>query len=175
MPPIENLDIQKLTIADIHVLQSISVQTFVEAFAADNTETDMQIYIHQYLSHKKLLSELENEHSAFYLARQHEKPVGYLKVNFGHAQSELHEIQSLEIERIYVVAEMIGKNVGAQLMDKAISIAKENQMTSIWLGVWEKNTRAIRFYEKHGFVKFTTHKFMLGNDEQTDWLMRKKL
>jgi diamine N-acetyltransferase len=175
MPPQEIINIQKLTLADVNVLQSISEQTFVDAFGADNTEADMQIYIHKYLSTKKLQSELENEHSQFYLALQHEKPVGYLKVNFAAAQTDLHENHSLEVERIYVLTEMFGKNVGALLMDKAYAIAQENQLTSIWLGVWEKNARAIRFYEKQGFVKFTTHKFMLGTDEQTDWLMRKEL
>ena len=67
----------------------------------------------------------------------------------------------------------IGKGVGKKLMEASIDIAKEKGKKALWLGVWENNQRAIDFYTKWGFQKFSEHAFMLGNEIQTDWLMKK--
>ena len=60
-------------------------------------------------------------------------------------------------------------------MDECFKIAQENKCDVMWLGVWEYNPRAIRFYEKHGFVEVGSHVFQLGKDPQIDLLMQKKL
>jgi len=101
--------------------------------------------------------------------------IGYLKVNAAQAQTDLHEEHSLEIERIYVLNAYHGKKVGQLLYDKALEVASHLAKTSVWLGVWEKNPRAIRFYEKNGFEAFGTHGFKMGDDEQNDILMRMHL
>ena len=82
---------------------------------------------------------------------------------------------ALEIARIYAVQKSIGKGVGRALMQHCIEIARQRNFRIIWLGVWEKNQKAITFYSKWGFEKFGDHMFMLGNDPQTDWLMKKVL
>ncbi len=66
-------------------------------------------------------------------------------------------------------------SAGQLLLEKALEIAAENHINYIWLGVWEKNPRAIRFYEKNGFIQFDTHIFMVGNDPQTDVMMKRSL
>ena len=81
----------------------------------------------------------------------------------------------MEVERIYVLKEFHGKQIGQILFDKALEIAKEKKINYLWLGAWEKNPRAIRFYEKNGFVQFSTHLFKVGADEQTDVMMRREL
>jgi len=78
----------------------------------------------------------------------------------------------MEIERIYVLQSMHGKRVGHLLLQTAISEAVASSMEFLWLGVWEQNVKAIQFYKRHGFVAFGTHVFMLGNDAQTDILMK---
>jgi ribosomal protein S18 acetylase RimI-like enzyme len=98
--------------------------------------------------------------------------VGYLKINFGASQTELKDNEALEIERIYVLQAFHGKKLGQALYEKAISIAKEMKVKYVWLGVWEQNHRALQFYKKNGFVPFDTHIFKLGNDEQTDIMMK---
>jgi hypothetical protein len=103
------------------------------------------------------------------------KTIGYLKVNVGESQTEIKDKNTLEIERIYVLKEFHGKKVGQILYDKAIELAKDKNIENVWLGVWEENPRAIRFYEKNGFVAFDKHIFKLGNDEQTDIMMKLKL
>lgn len=116
----------------------------------------------------------ENPNSLFYTAWDYLEPVGYFKVNFKGAQTELQEQDSLKIERIYVKSEYHGKKVGQLLYNKAVEVARSTDKSSIWLGVWEKNPRAIRFYEKNGFQAFDKHIFKM-DDEQTDILMRKSL
>jgi ribosomal protein S18 acetylase RimI-like enzyme len=95
-----------------------------------------------------------------------------LKLNFGEAQTELKNNTSLEIERIYVLKEFHGQNMGQLLYYKALEIATKYRIKEIWLGVWEKNKRAISFYKKNGFIEFDTHIFKLGNDEQIDIMMK---
>jgi hypothetical protein len=116
----------------------------------------------------KLTEELTDQNSEFYFAELDGKIIGYLKVNVGQSQTEIKDKNALEIERIYVLKEFHGKRVGQILYDKAIQLAKEKSVEYVWLGVWEQNPRAIRFYEKNGFEAFDKHIFKLGNDEQTD-------
>lgn len=98
--------------------------------------------------------------------------VGYFKLNKKEAQTEPFGNTSIEIERIYVLDKFQGLQIGKQMLFKIVEMAKQENVSFIWLGVWEKNTAAIRFYERHGFVKIGTHPYYIGNDKQTDWLMR---
>jgi ribosomal protein S18 acetylase RimI-like enzyme len=132
----------------------------------------MKAYLEEGFSNAKLSAELDNPNSEFYFATLNNTVIGYLKINFGLAQTELKDDKALEIERIYVLQEFHGKKVGQLLYDQAIHLAKEKKADYVWLGVWEKNHRAIQFYTKNGFVEFDQHIFVLGDDEQTDIMMR---
>ena len=171
----DSIEIKKITFTDIPELQVIGRQTFFETFAGQNTADDMQKYLDNNLSADKLKNELSDSNSAFYFATLENKVIGYLKINFGQAQTELKDNKSLEIERIYVLKEFHGKQVGQVLYNKAIYIAKQIGADYVWLGVWEKNPRAINFYKKNGFIEFDKHIFKLGDDEQTDIMMRLQL
>ena len=168
----EQLNIIKASILDIETLQTIGKQTFFETFAEDNTEENMANYLAESFSIEKISSELSNPESEFYFAKMEEKVIGYLKINAGNSQTEQHADTSLEIERIYVLSEFKGKKVGQALYEKAMQIAQQKQVKFVWLGVWEENKSAIRFYEKNGFVAFDSHVFMLGDDKQIDILMK---
>ena len=170
-----NIDIRKATINDLEYLQKISRQTFSETFAEVNTEENMVKYLEEELSIEKLTSELSNSDSEFYLAVNSKNIIGYLKLNFGQSQTELKYHKALEIERIYVLKEFHGKNIGQLLYEKAIRVAAQKNAEYVWLGVWEENQRAINFYKKNGFVEFDKHIFKLGNDEQTDIMMKLQL
>lgn len=170
-----NIETRKLTIADVETLQKIGRATFQETFATSNSEENMKDYLENGFSIEKLTSELNDENSEFYFATNEDKVIGYLKVNFGASQTELKDNDALEIERIYVLNEYHGKKVGQVLYDKALKVAKEKKAAYIWLGVWEENPKAIRFYQKNGFVEFDKHIFKLGDDEQTDIMMKLKL
>ena len=171
----DNFEITKVNSNEITSLQKVGRQTFFETFSQTNTEENMQKYLEESFSSNKLLEELNNPDSLFYFAKYNDEIVGYLKLNLGHSQTELNDNESLEIERIYVLKDFQGKKIGQKLYEKAVEVAKQNKVKYIWLGVWEKNQKAIDFYEKNGFVPFDKHIFVLGDDEQTDIMMKMEL
>lgn len=166
------IEITKATLSDINQLQKISRQTFEETFSESNSEENMKNYLEEGFSNEKLTAELNDQNSEFYFATFDNEVIGYLKINFGESQTELKDNKALEIERIYVSKEFHGKSIGQLLYDKAIQMAKLKNADYVWLGVWEENPRAISFYKKNGFVEFDKHIFKLGNDEQTDIMMK---
>jgi diamine N-acetyltransferase len=168
----ENINIKRVTSEDIDQLQKIGWQTFTETFSEGNTEENMKNYLEEGFSLEKLTAELCDKNSEFYFATRDNNVIGYLKLNFGPSQTELKDDKALEIERIYVLKAYHGKNIGHLLYEKAMQIAMQMNVDYVWLGVWEENPRAINFYKKNGFVEFDKHIFKLGNDEQTDIMMK---
>lgn len=167
--------IKNVGINDILILQNIGRQTFSETFTESNTAENMQKYLEEGFAIQKLTLELQNENSQFYFAQLEDVVLGYLKINFGASQTELKDNKAVEIERIYVLQAFQGKKIGQLLYEKAMQIAKEVKAEYIWLGVWEENIKAIHFYTKNGFVPFDKHIFKLGDEEQTDIMMKLEL
>lgn len=164
-----------MTVVELPFLQDLAVRTFVDTYARYNTPENMQAYIAKAFNPEQLTAELGNTDCRYYFACLEEKPVGYVKLNFGPAQTEPGDDDSLEIERIYVDPTYKGRGIGRALIDQAEAVARAEKLAYIWLGVWEKNEAAVRFYERMGFRRFATHTFTLGDEEQLDWLMRKKV
>ncbi|MCB2218712.1 GNAT family N-acetyltransferase [Desulfofustis glycolicus] len=168
----QRIEIKKVSQDNIGQLQEICRSTFAEAFSDDNSEENIADYLANGFSVEKLTDELNDPNSQFYFALIDDQAIGYLKVNSGASQTEIRDSHSLEIERIYVLKAYHGKNVGKLLYEKALEISKQNEIEYIWLGVWEKNPRALRFYKKIGFQEFGKHIFILGNEKQTDIMMK---
>jgi len=164
--------IEKVNENDVEQLQSLSRQTFYETYCLMNTKENMDKYLNENLSISTLEKELKNPNSEFYIIKDFDKNIGYLKLNMGPAQTDIKDVNSLEIERIYVIKEYQGKKVGQQLYEKSIQVAKEKSLKYIWLGVWQENPKAIQFYTKNGFEVFDKHVFVLGDEKQTDLMMR---
>jgi len=164
--------IDTISLSEVVQLQSLSRQTFSETFSSSNSKENMDKYLNENLSIEKLSEELKNDSSYFFFIKDKERNIGYLKLNMGPSQTELKDETALEIERIYVIKEYQGKKVGQELFEKAIQVAKEKKAQYIWLGVWEENHKAIQFYQKNGFEMFDKHVFKLGDEEQTDLMMR---
>jgi ribosomal protein S18 acetylase RimI-like enzyme len=167
-----NIEITRVLTSDLKQLQIIGRQTFLETFSEGNSEENMKKYLEEGFAEEKLLSELQDPNAEFYFATSEGNVVGYLKLNFGDSQTELKDKTALEIERIYVLKDFYGKSVGQMLYKKALEIAQMKKVSYVWLGVWEENPRAISFYKKNGFVEFDKHIFKLGDDEQTDIMMK---
>jgi len=167
--------IKEATIAEAALIADLSRQTFYEAFAADNTKENMDQFMNEPFNRQKLIEEVGAEGNTFLLAYQDNEAVGYVRMREATDPMLTENGPAIEIARIYAVQKSIGRGVGKALMQQCISLAKERDARVIWLGVWEKNQRAIAFYTKYGFEKFGEHVFMVGNDAQTDWLMKKSL
>lgn len=160
---------------DAELIATLSRQTFIETFAEHNSAENMDKFLSTSFSHENLVKEVEEPENIFFIAYEDDEPVGYAKLREGKNPAELNVPDTIEIARIYAVKSSIGKGIGKLLMQECIDIAISNKKKCIWLGVWEHNKKAIDFYTKWGFEKFSTHIFILGDDAQTDWLMKKSL
>ena len=166
------LHLRPCSITDLEVLINLGRRTFIEAFEKDNKPEDFKIYLDSAFREETLYKELQDINSAYYFIYMESSLVGYIKLNENEAQSDINDINSIELERIYVLAEFQGHGIGEWVLRQVISIAKVKNRSYVWLGVWEHNPKAIKFYQRMGFYKFGTHPYFIGNDEQTDWLMR---
>ena len=160
---------------DSDLIAEISRQTFYDSFAAQNTKENMDKFMNEQFAKHRLIAEIGEPGNTFLLAFDGDQPVGYVKLQDSAKPEYLENAAAIEIVRIYSVKSMIGKGIGKLLMASCIDIAMKRKKKIIWLGVWEQNKRALDFYTKWGFKKFGEHEFILGNDIQTDWLMKKDL
>ena len=166
---------RRVKIEDLELLQLIGRKTFAETFSESNSTENIKNYLTKSFAKEKLTEELNNKNSEFYFGTIENKVIGYLKINSGESQTELKNLKSLEIERIYVSKDFQNKNVWQILYGKAIEIAKQINAEYVWLGVWERNNKAMNFYKKNGFIEFDKHIFRLGEDEQIDVMMKLEL
>ena len=169
------ISIQPIQPADAALLRQLAIQTFFESFADQNTAADMEKYLSEKFNSEQIALELGDPQNQFFYALFGAEPIGYIKLRAGSCPGLPDDSKALEIERIYVLKAHHDKKVGAALMQYCIKLAQGSDFDTIWLGVWEHNQRAIAFYERWGFEVFGSHPFVLGTDEQTDWLMKKDL
>ncbi|MCU7550525.1 GNAT family N-acetyltransferase [Chitinophagaceae bacterium LB-8] len=167
--------IRYATTEDSKLIADLSHQTFYEAFAAQNTKENMDKFLNQQFTKGKLMLEVGAPGNTFLLAQNDHEVVGYAKLRENTEPRSLGIIPALEIARLYVVHHMIGKGVGKLLMSTIFDIARQKNIPAVWLSVWEKNQRALDFYNYWGFEKFDETLFVLGDDVQHDWLMSKKV
>ena len=170
--PSENVIFEKLHPEDLEELKELSRRTFTEAFGADNNPEDLEAYLNSAFGEENLQRELMNPLSEFYFGKFQGKTVGYFKINLGDAQTEFKDEDGMELERIYVTKDFQNKKLGQKMLDAVIEIAVQRKMRYLWLGVWENNERAMKFYLRNNFEFSGTHPYMIGNDRQTDNIMK---
>ena len=171
----ENVTIRAVENSEIELLHQLSLNTFVEAFGSQNTTSNMEQYIAEALTLNHIEFEYNSPNSTFFFTEYQSEIIGYLKVNWGDAQTEHQLSEALEIEHIYVISKYQSKGIGALLLNYCLELAGLKKLKHVWLGVWDQNQSAIRFYERHGFVTFSKHKFMLGKELQYDVMMKIEL
>jgi diamine N-acetyltransferase len=169
------ITIQKVQLSESDTLLHYSKKTFYEFFAHLNEPANMEAYSSVAFTHGNIVTQLSEPYSEFYFALDEGNIVGYLKLNFNNAQTEFKDKNAMEIERIYVSGDQHGKRIGKQLLEFALNMAGGKHFDYVWLGVWEHNDKALGFYRHHGFEVCGSHDFMLGDDKQTDLLMKKVL
>jgi len=160
---------------DAVLLADLSRRTFYETFAEQNSKENMDKFLGVQMTDERVKGELLSTHSHFLLAEKGSQCLGYAMLKESPPPQGLPSGASVEISRIYVVKNAVGQGVGESLMEACLAEARAKKCDWIWLGVWEHNQRAIAFYVKWGFEKFGSHSFLLGDDLQTDWLMKKRL
>jgi ribosomal protein S18 acetylase RimI-like enzyme len=164
------INIRRIGIADVSALSVIARQTFFDTFTGTCTEADMQVFLDQYYSTSQLGKELLDKETFCFFAEADGMPAAYLQ--FKEAYNNFPEIKkwkALELKRIYVLTQFHGKGIAQKLMDFILDFAAAKKYEVVWLGVWEHNIRAQKFYEKYGFTDTGyTHNFPIGSSPQTD-------
>ena len=161
---------------DTATLSWLGKTTFTETYGAHNDQDNFQKYLKDSFSEESTRQQLEDTSSFFLLAHlDQDKTIGYAKLKENNKPFHDKTINAVELERIYVLKDYQGEGVGQNLLDKCLAFAQLRKYPVMWLGVWEKNLNAVKFYQRQGFVVFGSHKFKLGDEEQSDLLMKKDL
>nr|WP_156805746.1 N-acetyltransferase [Streptococcus sp. S784/96/1] len=161
---------------EVPILQELAMKTFRETFEDNYTEEQLQTFFANQYDKAVLSAELDHSETEIDFLMVNNEPVGYLKVNWGNAQTERKLDDAFEIQRIYILKAYQGQGFGKMLLDYALEVAQDMDKSWVWLGVWEHNTQAQGFYAKYGFEKFSEHQFIISeNQVDVDWLLRKKL
>lgn len=173
----DQIYIRRATLEDANLLTDLAYTTFWDAFAhhPKNAPDDLSHYVRQAFSVDQIAAELADEKSIFMIAEIDGKPAGYAKLILDNIEPGITAKRPVELSRLYSHQEFLGTGVGQNLMDACFEHAKADERDVMWLGVWEYNPRAQRFYEKNGFCIVGRHTFQLGSDPQTDLLMQKEL
>jgi len=169
------INIREATIEDAEMLAGLAYKTFWDAFHdhPKNAPDDLADYMQKAFNREQLQTEISDENSIFLVAEIENEPAGYARLIIDSTEHGISATKPIELNRLYSKQEFLGKGVGARLMEECFALAKNLNCDAMWLGVWEFNPRAQRFYEKYGFREVGKHVFLLGSDPQTDLLMQK--
>ena len=171
----QKLILRRATHRDAGRIADLGYRTFKASFWADNRPEDMEQYLSQNFSTARIEAQLADPDSIFFLAYENGKEIGYIMLRTGESPDSIPGTKPVELVRIYIAENIIGTGYGSAIMQSCLEAAKSDGYRTIWLGVWEKNLRAIRFYEKWGFKKVGTQKFVLGSDVQNDYIMARPI
>ena len=169
--------IRHATIADAALLSEIGKTSFFDAFAADprNKPEDLHSYLLVAFSLEAIRLELADPDVIYLIAEADQTAVGYVKLQLRSKFPCVVGERPIEVSRLYARAQWLGKGVGPALMQRCLDEGRRHHHDVIWLGVWEFNLRAHRFYEKWGFRRVGEHVFQLGTDPQIDWVLQRAL
>ena len=173
----DELSIRQATADDAKLLTDLAYTTFWDAFAhhPKNAPDDLNHYMRQAFNLEQITAELADKKSIFLIAEMDGEAAGYAKIILDNIEPGITAARPIELNRLYSHQRFLGQGVGQSLMDACFARAKQEDRDVMWLGVWEYNPRAQRFYERNGFAVVGSHTFVLGSDPQTDLLMQKEI
>ena len=155
-------------------MAEFAAATFVDTYGAFNTDDDIRQYLATEFSMDAIEAKLQDPDNTYRLAEIGDRIVGYTKLRRSQPDPSVHD-NAIELERIYVDTNAKGEGIGRMLIEDALVVARAGGAGWLWLGVWERNTSAIGFYERMGFRKVGVHEFVLGNDTQIDHVMERSV
>ncbi|HRI78987.1 MAG TPA: GNAT family N-acetyltransferase [Cyclobacteriaceae bacterium] len=169
------IEIRSATFSEIPELRRIAIETQIDTFGEANTRENMDEFIAVNYNLPQLQKEWSEAGSLYTMAWEGEKAAGFSRLRLSQEANHLLGSNTIELQRLYVTKEFQGRKVGALLMQHAIDYSRGKGFDWLWLGVWEHNIKAQQFYSKWGFSRFSEHTFYMGQDAQTDWLLKLKL
>jgi ribosomal protein S18 acetylase RimI-like enzyme len=167
--------IRELTRADIPELRGLAIRIYRDTFSGQNSAANMEAFLAKDYSLESFHREFDEPGSSYFFACDDFKPVGYLRLRKSREAEEQLGNNTIELHRLYVDVNYQGHGIGKLLMEFALGHAKKLNVDWLWLGVWEHNPRAQAFYSSWGFERFGEHIFQMGDEAQTDWLLKRRM
>jgi len=167
--------IRACKVTEVEILRHLAYETYNQTFRSMNTAETMDKYLEAAFSRDRLQEELSSPRCGFFFMYADGELSGYLKLNEAPEQSDFNDPDSIELERIYVRREFQGRGLGKELITYAVQTARRKGKRYLWLGVWERNEKAIAFYRDMGFVLAGHHDFQMGDEIQHDLIMKRVL
>ena len=162
---------REATVADAELISAFARRLCEETFAPDNNADDLALYLHRAFTPDAQGRELADPTRTSLLGHVGGTLACYALIRVGASEPSVAAERPVEVERFYVDTPWQGHGVAQRLMQQIIDFARDRTGDVLWLGVWEKNPRAIRFYTKLGFRDVGSHPFLVGTDLQTDRVM----
>ncbi len=169
------MQIRNANLSDVPELARFAEAAFRQAFAKENSKEDMDTYCRSSFSESIQRKEVSDPQIITLAAVENKSIIGFAQWVKNSNTKIITNGKACELKRLYVDEQWHGKGIAQALIEYVIHQSREQEFDILWLGVWENNPKAIRFYEKYGFVKVGEHDFMLGTDQQSDWIMQRKL
>jgi diamine N-acetyltransferase len=163
--------IRKAVLSDAAPLAELAERTFRETFGAMNSAEDMELHRQVSFSEALQAGEISSPDMVTLVSESEGMLIGFAQLRWDDAPACVSALSPGEIQRLYVLSDWHGKGIAGQLMNACIDEMKARGSDVVWLGVWERNPRAIAFYRKFGFTEVGNHVFQLGNDIQRDIVM----
>lgn len=167
----DNILVRQANISDASLLADVGAVSFRDAFGADNDPEDLKLHLETTYSVETIRQALNDPTIIYLIAENNGTALGFARLSVAEVPAKITLNDAIELQQIYVLKRGWGKGLGPALMEKSIECARDHQKAGLWLGVWEKNDRAIAFYKKWGFEITGEHTFMVGSDPQQDLLM----
>lgn len=173
--PVNTPRLRAATLQDVELLTEFSRRTFLDTYADQNTPADLELYLAQSLSPTQWRDILLRPDHYVILLEDEDSLAGYAEIRQGFTPGCVATKVPVELSRLYVARERFGQGLGARLMEACVDEAVRRGGTGLWLGVWQRNQRAIDFYRRAGFEMVGSQIFPLGRDLQDDWVMLRPL
>jgi GNAT superfamily N-acetyltransferase len=165
-----SLLIRRAELSDADALSELAARTFIETFGSENTPEDLAAHLRSFYSPARQAAEIADPNIIVLLALQSDNLVGFAYIQRSKAPDCVISERPIELRRFYFAKSTHGNGFASVLMQSARQAALDLDGIDLWLGVWERNPRAIAFYSKSGFVKVGSHIFTVGTDRQTDYV-----
>ena len=169
------IEIRRAGVSDAGLVSVLGAVTFYEAYFEQDDPHSLADYIHESFEPNKIRAEIEDRHAEFYMIFLNDRAVGYAKLREDSVIDCVKNETAIELQRIYIVERAFGTGVGERLLKHCLATAKRRGFETLWLGVWEENRRAQRFYEKHGFRRVGTLTFPYGETVGINFVLEKVL
>ncbi|MBI2387002.1 MAG: GNAT family N-acetyltransferase [Elusimicrobia bacterium] len=161
--------------SDAGKLAALAERTFRDTFGGVNAIEDMNLHCKTSYGESIQAAEISNAEMVTLVCEEKGSLIAFAQLRWGKAPDCVSANRPGEIQRLYVLNAWHGKGIAKDLMAACMTQMEKRGSDVAWLGVWERNPRAISFYKKFKFVEVGDHIFSLGADPQRDIVMARPI